>query len=152
MTAFQRILINTERWNETVVTPSLAKPHELICTPNTYISLLGRYNVTCSPVECWKTTVLTGTRPKNRLLWILALSFSVRPFTGDAVREILNKQFLGLRFGVLHWRYGTPLQKRELRLAILTRTRTYQDIKFLSTECHVQNKRKKIFKNGLRFI
>ena len=33
MTAFQRILINTERWNETVVTPSLAKPHELICTP-----------------------------------------------------------------------------------------------------------------------
>ena len=34
MTAFQRILINTERWNETVVTPSLAKPHELICTPN----------------------------------------------------------------------------------------------------------------------
>ena len=34
MTAFQRILINTERWNGTVVTPSLAKPHELICTPN----------------------------------------------------------------------------------------------------------------------
>ena len=35
MTAFQRILINTEqRWNETVVTPSLAKPRELICTPN----------------------------------------------------------------------------------------------------------------------
>ena len=34
MTAFQRILINTERWNETVVTPSLAKPHELICIPN----------------------------------------------------------------------------------------------------------------------
>jgi len=34
MTAFQRILRNTERWNETVVTPSLAKPHELICTPN----------------------------------------------------------------------------------------------------------------------
>ena len=34
MTAFQRILINTERWNETVVTPSLTKPHELICTPN----------------------------------------------------------------------------------------------------------------------
>ena len=39
MTAFQRILINTERWNETVVTPSLAKPHELICTPNN-ISIL----------------------------------------------------------------------------------------------------------------
>ena len=35
MTAFQRILINTERWNETVVTSSLAKPHELICTPIT---------------------------------------------------------------------------------------------------------------------
>ena len=35
MTAFQRILINTERWNETVVTPSLAKPYKLICTPNT---------------------------------------------------------------------------------------------------------------------
>ena len=34
MTAFQRILINTERWNETVATPSLAKPHELICIPN----------------------------------------------------------------------------------------------------------------------
>ena len=34
MTAFQRILINTERWNDTVVTPSLAKPHELICTSN----------------------------------------------------------------------------------------------------------------------
>ena len=40
MTAFQRILINTERWNETVVTPSLAKPHELICTPNTIIDYL----------------------------------------------------------------------------------------------------------------
>ena len=34
MTAFQRTLTNTERWNETVVTPPLAKPHELICTPN----------------------------------------------------------------------------------------------------------------------
>ena len=34
MTAIQRILRNTERWNETVVTPSLSKPHELICTPN----------------------------------------------------------------------------------------------------------------------
>ena len=34
MTAFQRILINTEPWSETVVTPSLTKPHELICTPN----------------------------------------------------------------------------------------------------------------------
>ena len=39
MTAFQRILINTERWNETVVTPSLAKPHELICTPNIILYL-----------------------------------------------------------------------------------------------------------------
>ena len=36
MTAFQRILINTERWNDTVVTPSLAKPLELICTPNSF--------------------------------------------------------------------------------------------------------------------
>ena len=36
MTAFQRILINTKRWNEAVVTPSLAKPPELICTPNKY--------------------------------------------------------------------------------------------------------------------
>ena len=36
MTAFQRILINTERWNETVVTPSLAKPHELIFVPLIY--------------------------------------------------------------------------------------------------------------------
>ena len=35
MTGFQRIFINTERWNEAVVTPSLAKPHEFICTPNT---------------------------------------------------------------------------------------------------------------------
>ena len=40
MTAFQHILINTERWNETVVTPSLAKPHELICTPNTYFATI----------------------------------------------------------------------------------------------------------------
>ena len=39
MTAFQRILINTERWNETVVTPSLAKPHELICTPNRIVDI-----------------------------------------------------------------------------------------------------------------
>ena len=43
MTAFQRILINTERWNETVVTPSLAKPHELICTPNIILKDLVRY-------------------------------------------------------------------------------------------------------------
>ena len=32
-----------------------------------YFSLFGRYNVTCSPVECWKTTVLTDTRLKNWL-------------------------------------------------------------------------------------
>ena len=44
MTAFQRILINTERWNETVVTPSLAKPQELIFTPNIYIYI---YAITC---------------------------------------------------------------------------------------------------------
>ena len=39
MTAFQRILINTELWNETVVTPSLAKPHELNNTPNNFSEL-----------------------------------------------------------------------------------------------------------------
>ena len=40
-------------------------------------------------VECCKTTVLTDTRPKNRLLCILALSFSTRLFTGNAVRGII---------------------------------------------------------------
>ena len=44
MTAFQRILINTERWNETVVTPSLAKPHELIYTPITNRYLRFKFN------------------------------------------------------------------------------------------------------------
>ena len=43
MTAFQRILINTERWNETVVTPSLAKPHELIYTPNIIKLMISIY-------------------------------------------------------------------------------------------------------------
>ena len=42
MTAFQRILINTERRNETVVTPSLAKPHELICTPNKSVGIFRK--------------------------------------------------------------------------------------------------------------
>ena len=37
MTAFQRIVIHTGRWNETVITPSFAKPHELICAPNTSV-------------------------------------------------------------------------------------------------------------------
>ena len=74
------------------------------------------------------------TRPKNRLLWILALSFWARLFTGDAIRGIIvlltkihNKQFMRLQFGVLRWWYGRPLQQRKLHLAILTRTRTHQD-------------------------
>ena len=59
----------------------------------TTTSLLGRYNDTCSPVECWKTNVLTDTRPKNQLLWIVALSFSARPFTGDAIRGIIVSRY-----------------------------------------------------------
>ena len=54
MTALQRILINTERWNETVVTPSLAKPHELICTPNIikgFIDLYMNFHWICS-IKC----------------------------------------------------------------------------------------------------
>ena len=51
-------LIQEPRWNETT--------NMFSCT---YISLLGRYDI-CSPVECWKTTVLTDTCVKNRLLWI----------------------------------------------------------------------------------
>ena len=43
MTDFQRILINTERWNETEVTPFNAKPHELICTPNILMCLCDMY-------------------------------------------------------------------------------------------------------------
>ena len=43
MTVFQRILINTERWNETVVTPSLVKPHELISTPNNFPKCKGPF-------------------------------------------------------------------------------------------------------------
>ena len=50
MTAFQPILINTERWNETVVTPSLVKPHELICTPNNKTAVLA----------CFKLSVIVG--------------------------------------------------------------------------------------------
>ena len=47
MTAFQRILTNTEWWNETVVTPSLAKPHQLICTPNTLdVKMRNKWNWT----------------------------------------------------------------------------------------------------------
>ena len=36
MTAFQRILKNTERWNDTVVTPSLAKPLQILFVPIIY--------------------------------------------------------------------------------------------------------------------
>ena len=53
MTAFQRILINTERCNETVVTPSLAKPHELICTPNKWF--LVPHNLLHCPMTALST-------------------------------------------------------------------------------------------------
>ena len=90
----------------------------------TYISLLGRYNVTCSSVECWKTTDLTDTCLKNRVLWIH------------------NKWFMESWFGVIVGCAAEPLQtKKKLHLAIVTRIRTYQDdrnIKFLNTEWHVQ--------------
>ena len=49
-----------------------------------YIRTIRRYLFTD-----WVLTndcVLTETRVKNRLLWIFALSFSAKPFTGDATR------------------------------------------------------------------
>ena len=78
--------------------------------------------------------VLTNdTPPKNWLLWILALSFSARPLTGDAVRST----------SLVVQETAT---KKKLHLANLTRTRMHQagrNIQFLNTEWHVQNKRKK---------
>ena len=44
----------------------------------------------CSQVLCWQTTPLTDTRPQNPLVWILLLSFSSKPFTGDAANEFIT--------------------------------------------------------------
>ena len=61
----------------------------------TYISPLGRYNDTCSPVECWKTTVLAHARLKNRLFWIH------------------NKRFMEPWFGVTAGGTAGPLQTKK---------------------------------------
>ena len=79
-------------WNETT--------NMFSCT---YISLLGRYNVTCS-------LCFTDPLSQEPTVWIVALSLSSRPFTGGVAKEFHNKWFVEPWFGVIVG--GTePLQK-----------------------------------------